>query len=191
MKSASIICTGCDYKTTVQYLPISIRYHTASGRSINTHREKGWCYFCGDYSDIESMNLKEFGEKLISTKQKRFEAQNSHDELSRDFFSFFRHFSEKRELQSKLAEYDEEIAKFGWLIEMMKRRKSKARCLKCWSDETAPLTFDSEDNVSHDFNHECGGNLKIIHHHSESTVRFFFSTTTYILNEDGKLLGKE
>jgi hypothetical protein len=92
-------------------------------------------------------------------------------------------------LQYQLEWLDKEIAELGELLEIAKNRESKARCLKCWSDRTAPLTFDSESNIAHDFQHECGGNLQIIHDHSGP--RFHFFVSTYVLNEEGEFLGEE
>lgn len=187
--SARIVCTGCDYETRELYRPIRIRYQTASGKNIETGRAKGWCYDCASYSDIEGLHQREFGDNLISKERERFEARNRQDELSHGFFPNFRHRSEKKQLQFQLEHLDKEITELGGLIEIAKRRKSKARCLKCWSDRTTPLTFSSEDNVAHDFQHGCGGNLQIIHDHSGP--RFHFRVSTYILNEEGEFLGEE
>lgn len=187
--SARIVCTGCDYETRELYMPIRIRYQTASGKNIETGRAKGWCYDCAGYSNIERMNQKEFDDKLVSKERERFEACNRQNELSRGFFSNFRQRAEKRQLQFQIERLDKEITELGGLIEIARRRKSKARCLKCWSDRTAPLTFSSEDNVAHDFQHECGGNLQVIYDHSGP--RFHFRVSTYILNEEGEFIGVE
>lgn len=187
--SARIVCTGCDYETLEPFRPILIRYKTARGKIIELGRTCGWCYDCARYSDIERMNQEELGNSLISEKQERFEVLYLLDQWDRGFLSNFRHQSEKRQLWLRFAYLNKEITKLGELIEIAKRRKSKARCLNCWSDRTVPLTFDSEDNIAHDFQHECGGNLKIIRDHSGP--RFFFRLSTYMLNEEGELLGKE
>jgi hypothetical protein len=187
--SARIVCTGCDYETREVYRPIRIRYQTTKGRTVETGRAKGWCYDCASYSDIEIMNQGELHDELISKERERLEAHHRHDELNRGFLSNFRHRSEKRELQHQFEWLDKEIDKLGGLLEIAKNRKSKARCLKCWSDRTAPLTFNSDSNIACDFQHECGGNLQIIHDHSGP--RFNFRVSTYLLNEEGELLGEE
>lgn len=187
--SARIVCTGCDYETREVYRPIRIRYQTTNGRIIETGRAKGWCYDCASYSDIERVNQVELHDELVSKERERLEAHHRQDELNRGFLSNFRHRPEKRQLQYQLECLDEEIAELGVLLEIAKSRKSKARCLKCWSDRTVPLTFDSESNVAYDFQHECGGNLKIIHDHSGP--RYNFRVSTYVLNEEGELMGDE
>lgn len=187
--SARIVCTGCDYEAHEVYRPIWIRYQTTNGRTIETGRTKGWCYDCASYSDIERINQGELHDELISKERKWLEAHHRQDVLNRGFLSNFRHRLEKRQLQHQLECLDEEIANLGGLLEIAKSRKSKARCLKCWSDRTAPLTFNSESNIAYDFQHECGGNLKIIHDHSGP--RFNFRVTTYVLNEEGELLWDE
>ncbi|WP_153304344.1 hypothetical protein [Desulfosudis oleivorans] len=187
--SARIVCTGCDYETYEVYRPIRIRYQTTNGRAIETGCAKGWCYDCASYSDIERMNQGELHDELVSKERERLEARHHQDELNCGFLSNFRHRSEKRQLQYQLECLNEEIAELGGLLEIAKSRKPKARCLKCWSDRTALLTFDSESNIAYDFKHECGGNLQIIHDHSGPRINFRVST--YILNEEGEFLGEE
>ncbi|MDM7986002.1 MAG: hypothetical protein QUS13_01560 [Smithella sp.] len=135
------------------------------------------------------MNQGELHNELVSKERERLEVRHRQDELNRGLLSNFRHRPEKRQLQDQLEWLDKEIAEVGGLLEIAKRRKSKARCLKCWSDRTAPLRFNSEDNVAHDFQHKCGGNLQIIHDHSGP--RFHFRVSTYVLNEEGEFIGKE
>jgi len=187
--SARIVCTGCDYETREVYRPIRIRYQTVNGRTVETGRAKGWCYNCASYSDIERMNQGELHDEMVSKERERLDARHRQDGLNRGFLSNFRHRPEKRQLQYQLECLDEEIAELGRLLEIAKSRKSKARCLKCWSDRTAPLTFDSESNIAYNFQHDCGGNLQIIHDHSGP--RFNFRVSTYVLNEEGELLGEE
>ena len=187
--SARIVCTGCDYETREVYRPIRIRYQTMNGRTVETARAKGWCYDCASYSDIEKMNQGELHDELVSKERERLEAHHHQNELSRGLLSNFWHRSEKKQLLHQLEWLDKEISELSGLLEIAKSRKSNVRCLKCESDKTAPLTFDSESNIAYDFKHECGGNLQIIHDHSGP--RFNFRVSTYILNEEGELLGEE
>jgi len=187
--SARIVCTGCDYETLEVYRPIRIRYRTTKGRIIETGCAKGWCYDCASYSDIERMNQGALNEELLSKERERLKARHRQDKLNRSFLSNFQLQLEKRQLLYHLERLDEQIAELKRLLEIAQSRKSKARCLKCWSDRTAPLTFDPENNIAYGFQHECGGNLKIIHDHSGP--RFIFRVSLYILNEEGELLGEE
>lgn len=184
--SARIVCTGCDYETLEVYRPIQIRYQTKNGRTVETGCAKGWCYNCASYSDIEGINPGELHDELVSLKCERLEACHIQDELNRGILANFLHRSEKRQLQDQLKRLDKAIANVVGLLEIAKSRKSKARCLKCWSDRTAPITFDSESNISYDFQHECGGNLQIIHDHTGP--RFYFCVSTYVLNEEGEYI---
>jgi hypothetical protein len=188
-ESAKIVCTGCDYETFEFYRPIQIRYQTTKGRTFETGRATGWCYNCASYSDIERMNQGELRDELVAKESKRLEASHRLDELNLGFLSIFRNRPEKRQLQSQIEWLDKEIAERGGLLEIATSRKSKARCLKCWSNRTTPLTFDSESNIAHDFQHECGGELQIIH--DRSGARFTFGVSTYVLNEEGELLGED
>lgn len=187
--SARIVCTGCDYETRELYRPIRIRYETSNGKSVETGRAKGWCFNCGGYSDIEKLDRGDLHTKLVSKESERRDASQRLDGINQGFLANLRNRSERRELQDQLERLDEEIAEVGGLLEIAKNRKSKPRCLKCWADKTAPLSFDSQDNVARGFVHECGGNLQIINDHSGP--RFHFRVATYILNEEGELIGEE
>lgn len=187
--SARIVCTGCDYKTRELYRPIRIRYQTTDGVVLEARRAKGWCYECASYSDIERMNQDELHDELVSKERERLKTRRRQDELNRGFLSGFRHWSKKRQLQYQIDCLDQEVATLGGLYGIAKSRKSKSRCLVCWSDRTAPLAFDSDSGISHNFHHECGGNLQIIQDHSGP--RFIFRVSTYVLNEEGELLGEE
>jgi len=187
--SARIVCSGCDYETRELYRPIRIRYETSNGKTVETGRAKGWCYNCGGYSDIERLDQGDLHAKLVSKESERLDARQRLDEINRGFLANLRHRSERRQLQYQLERLDEELAEVGGLLEITKSRKSKARCLKCWSDYTAPVSFDSDDGVARDFVHDCGGSLQIIHDHSGP--RFYFRVATYILNEEGELIGEE
>lgn len=189
INSTRIVCTGCDYETHEVYRPIRIRYQSKSGSTIETGRTKGWCYDCAGYSDIERISPDELHEELVSKEHERLEAHRRQGELNRGFLSSFRHRSEKRQLQYQLECLNEEIAELCGLLEIAKNRKSKARCLRCWSDRTAPLRFDSEKSIASDFQHECGGSLKIVQAHSGP--RFNFRVSTFVLDEEGELIGEE
>lgn len=187
--SARVFCTGCDYETREVYRPILIRYQTASGKTIETGRTTGWCFDCSSYTDIEKMNQDELRDELVSKERERREERGRLQELDRGLLAGIRHRSERSRLKHLIEHMDEDIAELGGLLEMANRRKARARCLNCWSDRTASLSFDPADNVAHDFRHECGGNLKIVHDHTGP--RFHFAVATYVLNEEGELIDEE
>jgi hypothetical protein len=187
--SARIICTGCDYEASEVYRPIRIRYLYSNGQTVETGRIKGWCYNCASYSDIEKINQGDLYEELNSRERKKFEICQRQQGLNRGILSNFRHRTKKRQLQERLKWLDKEIAELRNLLEIAMGRKSNARCLKCWSDKTVPLRFDSESNIASNFKHKCGGNLQIVH--DQSGPRFNFRVKTYILNEEGEFLGEE
>jgi|TARA_Y100001933_G_scaffold264530_1_gene330646 hypothetical protein len=187
--SARVFCTGCDYETREVYRPVRIRYQMANGKTIETGRSKGWCFDCSGYSDIEKIDEENLREDLVSKERERREQRGRLLELDSGLLAGLRHRSERRRLKYSIERLDEDVAELAGLLEIAKGRKARARCLKCWSDRTAPLSFDSADDVAHDFRHECGGNLKIVHDHAGP--RFHFAVATYVLNEEGELLGQE
>ena len=187
--SARVVCTGCDYETREVFRPILIRYQTGNGQFIETGRTNGWCYDCTDYSSIERIHPDALREKRALTEQERREACDQLEALSQGLLSRFRNRAQKGWLRYQLGGLGNEIAELGELIKLVNRRSSKARCLKCWSDNTAPVTFDAESGTAQDFVHGCGGHLRIIHDHSGP--RFHFRRTTYVLNEEGELLAEE
>ncbi len=187
--SARIVCTGCGYEILEVYRPVRIRYQTTNGRIVETGCARGWCYNCGNYSDIERMNKEELYAELLSKKRERLEARRRQEDLSHGFLCKFRHRHEKKKLQDQLEWLNKEIAGLCELLEIAGNRKSKSRCLTCWTDRTELLKFDPESNIAHNYRHECGGNLQIIY--DDSGPRFNFRVATYVLNEEGELLKKE
>lgn len=189
INSARIACTGCDYETSEVYRPILIRYQRASGEPIETGRSKGWCFECSGYSDIEKMDRGELHDSLVSKERERLEVHARLAELERSLFSRFRHRRERERSQYELGRLERGITELEILLEIAKSRRAKARCLSCWSDKTFPISFSSDDKVAHKFKHTCGGNLRIIHDRSGN--RYHFRKKTYVLNEEGELLGEE
>jgi hypothetical protein len=184
--SKKICCTGCEFETREFYRPILIVYRLKNGKEIDTGRAKGWCFNCGDYVDIENLNLDQLREARIVKAREIENYQIRAGELTKRFLASLRNRAEKTDLQCSITRLDEEIQKLGDLIEVAAMRKSGARCLACWLDDTAPVTFDSQDNISHDFRHECGGRLIFLG--EDSGMRLNFAITTYVLNEEGELL---
>ena len=175
--SARVVCTGCDYETRDLMRPVRVRYQAEDGKSVETGCATGWGYDCADYSSIERI------------KQAQREARDQLAALNEGWFSRVRYRAQKGHLRYQLGNLDNAIAKLGALIRMVNHRSSKARCLKCWSDKTAPVTFDAGNDAAQDFVHECGGQLRIIHDHSGP--RFHFRVATYVLNQEGELLVEE
>ena len=189
INSARIVCTGCDYKTSEVYRPILIRYHRASGEPIETGRSKGWCFECAGYSDIEKMDQGELHDSLVSKERERLEVHARLAELERGLFSRFRHRRERERSQYELRRLEGGITELEILLEIARSRRAKARCLSCWSDKTFPISFSLDDDVANKFKHTCGGNLRIIRDRSGN--RYHFRKKTYVLNEEGELLGEE
>ncbi|MEZ5553437.1 MAG: hypothetical protein R3E82_21325 [Pseudomonadales bacterium] len=133
--------------------------------------------------DLESLQIE-----LVEKERERRESRSRADQLSKAFLARIRNRSERRGLFYSIKRFDEEIEKLRGLLEIAASRTARPRCLNCWSDKTVPMTFDGSDNLTHNFRHDCGGKLKIIH--DDSGPRFNFGVTTYVLNEEGRLLGE-
>lgn len=189
VESSRIVCTGCDYETMDPHRPILIRYVFGDGRSITTGRDKGWCYRCANYSDIEKMDKEGFEREIYDKENERSEANERLGKLSIGALSWLKNRSEKSQLNYQIQQLESSISQIGHLLEIANHRRSKARCLECGSDKTAKVIFPPEGGLAHDFQHECGGKLRLIH--GESGMRFSFRLSTYVLNEEGELLGKE
>ena len=189
LDSARIVCTGCDYETREVYRPIVIRYMTANGNAVETGRAKGWCFDCAGYADIKNIDPEVLGAALIAKECERAEADQRRIALSHGFVQRLRNRTERGNLRCGIRWLDDEIAVLRELLGIARNRRSKARCLRCWSASTASLSFDPQDDIARDFRHGCGGHLRIIHDHAGP--RFFFRRKTYVLNEEGECLGEE
>lgn len=186
INSSRVACTGCNYQTSEVYRPIIIKYQTTGGLTVEASRTKGWCYQCESYADIEDLNREEFQEKLISQKHERDKIHYQLGELRRNLFSKLFSISKRRQLELQLERLEDSIRSLNTLIEIVSSRSSKARCLKCGSDKTVPLTFNSQSGFANNFKHECGGSLRFIH--DWQGPRFYFNVSTYIINEEGELI---
>lgn len=189
LEPSRIVCTGCNYEAVDYYRPIEIRYIFTDGESIATHRDKGWCYGCATYSDIEWIDEKNLLAELSAKMSKLSAGRDRLGQIGNEIFAFLKKRQEKKQLNHQIEELERSVLELGRLLQMSKKRRFKVRCLECGSDNTAKVTFPPEGGLAHDFQHECGGNLRLIH--DESGMRFSFRLITYVLNEEGELLAKE
>jgi hypothetical protein len=72
-------------------------------------------------------------------------------------------------------------------------RTSGPRCLACWGESTAPVTFSGPDNATKDFQHHCGGQLRKLRREDGEPpqLRVHFATTTLVLDPEGRPLLSE
>lgn len=189
ISSARIICTGCDYETREFYRPIRIRYKLESGNVVESRRATGWCFDCCGYSDIENLNQGELHTALAFEEHERLRTRQRLHAINRVFLSHLRHRTERAKLMFELRQLNDELSRISGMLKIAVSRESKAKCLKCWSNTTAPISFNSTDNVARDFVHECGGNLQIIRDSSGPRIRF--RVTTLVLSEQGELLSSD
>lgn len=189
MDAAKIICTGCSYQTFEPFRPLSLEYHTSDGHVIKSYRSKGWCYHCAGYADIEQLDPQNWSEQLAGTQNERQNAEQRLHAFSQGLLVKLWNWFEIREIQRELAALDHQIQQINDLFQLLKNRKAKARCLNCWSDNTTPLSFTKEERLTYNFQHDCGGRLKIIY--DEPELRCFFFPATIVLNGEGELLREE
>lgn len=189
MNSARVVCTGCDYQTREMYRPIRVQYQTAEGNITETSCTKGWCYSCDGYSDIEHLNSAEFQQQHVAQEHERDEILVQLEQLSCGLFWRWRHRSARRQLKYELETLDKSIGTLRQLLEMLANRRAKARCLKCWSDKTVPISFKADNGLAEGFQHQCGGYLRLIQ--DWQGPRFNFGVTTYTLNPEGELISTE
>lgn len=187
--SSRIVCTGCSYEAPELYRPVLVKYVTVEGDSVEAGRAKGWCYDCDEYRDIEALSRDELSSQLARKEGERDAALTLVKQLSSSWLARFWHRSKTYRLESDVEKLGREIDHLNTLLGIASRRRSNARCLDCGSEHTAPIRFSPEDNIAHNFQHACGGNLQLVK--NESGIRYSFRVTTLILDEEGGLIGKE
>lgn len=184
-----IVCTGCDYEGSEVFRPIRIIYEETSGKTIDSTSAKGWCYNCQSYTDIEKINYNELNDELCLKELQAVEIQKKIQLLKIGLFSIFKNIRDKRNAKLELQLLGNEIEHIKCLLKISETRKAGARCLKCWSDNTVPLHFDTESRLAYGFTHQCGGKLKIVSYDYE--IRYHFKVTTYFLSVEGELIREE
>ena len=189
MDSAGIYCTGCNFQSREVYQPILLRYVRADGKTIETGRTKGWCYHCSDYADIEDTDLASLQAKLQQYRQQATTLQQQLAQLQRGFLARLRHGFKISDTRWSLEQAQQKQAKIELLLEFFQQRVAKPRCLKCFSEQTAPLSFHRQSYLSENFTHHCGGQLRVAHFDME--LRIHFRLKVLVLNSEGELLHQE
>lgn len=184
---AQICCTGCDYETWEHHQPICLVYRLNDGKHVNGGISAGWCFNCDEYGDTENLDLDWMRQLLAATEREQSEYQARLDDLLKGTLRRLWSRSERRQTESKIERLNSEIGDIRLLFDIAKKRAGRARCLRCWSDHTTPLSFNAIDGLAHNFTHRCGGTLKVIHEEKDA-LRVSFSVATYFLNADGQLL---
>jgi hypothetical protein len=161
----------------------------ADGKTIETGRTKGWCYHCNDYADIENTDLATLQAKLQEHRQQEAALQAQLARLQRGFFARFRHGLKIRDTSWYLEQAQQDQVQIGLLLEFFQQRVAKPRCLKCFHEQTAPLSFHPHSFLTEDFTHHCGGRLRIAHF--DMDLRIHFRRTVLVLNTEGELLSTE
>ena len=166
--------TLVDISTPHHQPPILVVYRLDDGREVRTHRNKGWCYSCNEYCDIEAIEPSEYQGRLRRTELALAENLAAQKKLGGRLPDRLRNF--KRYLQLRFTERDIRAAmtELKSLLTIAASRQAGPRCLRCWSDRTAPIHFRNGETANP---LECKAD--------ESD----FAYTTYLLNVEGELLG--
>jgi hypothetical protein len=147
------------------FQPMRVAYRLETGEEIDGRTIGGWCNRCDGYQRIECLDVMKVKEEL-GDKQRRHRV---------------RHF-----LAKVLGINDApEVQELQGLLNVLKKRTAQPRCLRCWSEDTAPLVVDGRP-----LKHKCGGNLEF---GPQAGVRFNFGRDIqwFILNSEGQLLDEQ
>ncbi len=185
MPSARIRCTGCDYETVEPRRPILLTYRLPDGTQVGCGRDKGWCYECDDYRDIERADPVRLRSELEASGRRVDALRAELAELSRGLLGWFRNRFKRSVLRSTLAYVDDERRDLNDVLRVAQQRTSRPRCLQCWSENTVPVSFH-ENGLSAEFVHGCGGRLQFLE--DARAERFSFATTRFVLDVEGRLL---
>ncbi len=190
--SAKISCTGCSYQVYEHFQPIHLHYvPTASDEPaqqdvIQSHCTTGWCYQCDGYRYIEDINPTQWQAQLRTIQQQQSAVTVELTQRQTGFLQRWWTRSRQRELREQAATLTADNARFNQLLLFFQARQSPARCLQCFSNQTAPISFDGEHRSSSNFVHRCGGRLQISF--ADFELRCLFRPKTYLLNKEGEQL---
>ena len=187
INAAIICCTGCDYKAVNAIVPMEIVYRMQDGREVAGGREKGWCYKCNGYTDIEGVAPEYLRDLLLKNLKEKRELEAQVTDASRRLIWSLFHRAQRQRMRDMLERVTNKMENLSYLLEVTLTRKARPRCLKCGSDNAVRLSF-GEDNLTHDFRHSCGGRLRIIKDGAGRPCSV--SLTRYVLNTEGEVLEK-
>ena len=189
MDSAGIFCTGCAYESREVYQPIGIRYLRDDGKTVETGRTKGWCYRCDSYADIEKIDRESLLDVLNGLVKQTIELKQKLAELETGIFAKFFNRYQRQNVAWQLEQLVEKQAETELLLAFFAKRVSKPRCLKCFSEQTVPITFNAENYLSDNFRHHCGGQLRITH--DDIGLRINFRRKVLVLSAEGEFIKQD
>ena len=172
VSSDSIVCTKCDYDTTLHHQPITLIYEV-DGQQLQIGREYGWCEDCDNISDIEPL----FDEAKI-----RNEIQPLIDDAKAKT-----NVVTKLLGNAKLKSITDEISNLRIQLAIAERRFSPQRCLRCGSARVKNIETSLEGNIHP---HKCGGYLIQNLNKEEGEIRFSFRHDKIHLNLEGLRLNR-
>jgi hypothetical protein len=193
IESQRVVCTGCDFETRELYRPIRVQYQLASGKVIEVGRRKGWCYTCDTLVEIEDMDPGEIQKRLDRKEAECATVRHALTKLKRGFLGRLKRFAAIRSKQYVLAYLTADAETLRDQLTIAVTRTSGPRCLACWGESTAPVTFSGPDNATKDFQHHCGGQLRKLRREDGEPpqLRVHFATTTLVLDPEGRPLLSE
>lgn len=168
ISSDIISCSGCDFKFSLHYRPISCHYHLPNGEVFQHYRQTGWCYSCDGVRDLEALpNLQAVREQIASLQDAKLLIRPGlWDRIITGLKS------------QRLQEIDAEVRSLQAQVGAFEHRASGPRCLDCGSTEISSELADHE--------HSCGGKFSIESHPLD--IRFSFRKTVIHLDGEGLLL---
>lgn len=144
-------CTRCDFRQGDSHTWGSREYLLADGVRVSVPRRLGWCHSCGSIAAVED----------LSGDAQREECEETERELADLRFWKLR---ERKWLQQNLADLQD-------TLQLLKQRKSPARCLHCGSADIGSISIHPG----------CGGVLQA----KLSDVRLALRRTVVLYTPEG------
>lgn len=184
--TTKIICTGCEY--SAGEIPGSIRvlYQVGGGAFVESGYRCGWCFNCEKYSKIEDLETGDLRNEIQEKSDELSESMRQVSEIKRNIFSSVVNFKKSSRLARNIDRITIELDGLSKLLKVFNERKSKARCLCCFSENIAELEFDKKGHFAKNFKHTCGGTLMAAP--NDFGAHFSVREQVVILSTEGELI---
>jgi ferredoxin len=147
----------------------------------------GWCYVCEDICITESLTDAWLQQEEQDAKEGLDRAQERIDNIMKNPI---KRLFMKDALGLARRNSDFYLAKALPLLaaqnDLLKSRRSDPRCQQCGCDHTSPIEFDEHDGLARNFQHICGGMLKLCP--DECDISFSLRPTIRLLTTEGEFI---
>ncbi len=187
-------CSKCDFNALYSQWGGVIKYKLGTNDFLTGHITTGWCYRCNEPRGIEKLpTIQECQSDIAKLQSKIQGLEKESVDIKSSFLGRALNRSRINDLQNKLNDAKQKFVETEKRLRWISKRISGARCLRCGSNITVRLDFQTSSDgqqIAQGFVHSCGGNL-FIDGNDDDQILFSTRPVTVILDWEGNFLSDD